>query len=271
MCLPRRAVDWRAGLMLAPYSHVMPDSARVEPEQIHPSGDERVLCLDCLVLRVLLPCAIVLVVTHWLVHNIPWAPELAAHDSPVRLYFDLASEANLWTWFNVAVLVTAAVMHLATGFFARASGGKPAGAWLVSGIVLVGLSIDDLTSLHERLQPLGVDLGGGAGLTYAAWLVPGLAFAAVVVGATSVLAVKLSARPRWYLVAGLGLFLGGAFVLEAVGNAVLESVGPSTRYAVLLIAEELAEAVGAILLLAAACAASRISFGNRSLTLSYQG
>lgn len=142
-----------------------------------------------------------------------------------------------------------------------------AGEWSAADRV----SIDDLTSLHERLQPLGMRLGGGSGLTYAAWLVPGLVFAAIVIGAMATLAVRVSTRPRRLLLLGLALFIGGAFLLESVGNAVLEEVGPSTRYAVFLIAEEMAEATGAVLLLAAACAALRVAHVNGSLTLSYQG
>ena len=233
-------------------------------------GDERIVCLDRLVLRVLLLCVILLVGLHLLVHNLPWAPQFAAPDSQVRLFFDLASEANLWAWFNVAVLAAGGVMHLVAGLMARANGAGPTWPWLVSGMLLAGLSIDDLTSLHERLQPLGVHLGGGSGLTYAAWLIPGLFFAAVVIGAVATLAVRVPTRPRRLLPLGLALLIGGAFLLESAGNAVLEAVGPSTRYAVFLIAEEMAEACGAVLLLAAACAALRVAHVNGNLTLSYR-
>lgn len=219
----------------------------------------------------MLPAAAVLIGMHGLVHNLPWAPELAAPDSQVRLFFDLASESNIWTWFNVVVLAMAAVMHLGAGLIARASRATPTWPWLVSGILIAGLSIDDLTSLHERLQALGVRLSGGTGLTYAAWLVPGLFFAAILVGAMAILAAKLSTTPRRYLLLGLAMFPGGAFLLESLGNAVLESVGPSTRYAVFLIAEEGAEAAGAVFLLAAACAALRVSHATGRLTMTYRG
>ncbi len=246
------------------------------PEDQEPQGQTqgaehvRIVRLDRIVLRVLLTCTISLVSLHWLVHNLPWAPQFAAPDSQVRLFFDLASEANLWTWFNVVVLAAGGLMHLVAGLMARADGGGPIWPWLVSGMLLTGLSIDDLTALHERLQPLGVHLGGGSGLTYAAWLVPGLLFAAIVIGAMATLAVRVSTRPRRLLLLGLALFIGGAFLLESVGNAVLEAVGPSTRYAVFLIAEELAEAVGAVLLLAAACAALRVAHVDGSFTAHYR-
>lgn len=238
------------------------------PEQAAPA---RVIRVDRFVMWSLLRCSLGLVGLHGLIHNLPFAPSLAEHDNPIRLYFDLVSEANFWVWFNVAVLLSAGVMQLIAGLLARARGIGLLLPWLVSAVLITGLSIDDLTFLHERLHPLGVRLGGGSGLTYAAWLIPGLFFAAIVVAAIVFLATKISREPRFLLLLGLGLFLGGAFGLEAVGNAVFEAQGVGTAYAVLIMVEELAEACGAVLLLASPLAALRFSVENGSLAVTYRG
>ena len=69
----------------------MPQDDQVSQET-QGEGDERIVRLDRVVLRVLLLCVILLVGLHLLVHNLPWAPQFAAPDSQVRLFFDLASE-----------------------------------------------------------------------------------------------------------------------------------------------------------------------------------
>ena len=50
--------------------------------------------------------------------------------------FDVASEANLWTWANVAVLVSAANVHLACAFCDRQSTGFRFYGWLASSFLL---------------------------------------------------------------------------------------------------------------------------------------
>lgn len=223
------------------------------------------------VLTVLAATALALAGLAVLIPNLPFAPALSDAESQVRSYFDLATESNLWSWFNVGVLGLAGLAQAAAGALARLQGRRVAWAWWGSAVVCLGLSVDDMTSLHERLDPLGRQIGGGTGLATAAWVVPGLAFALVLVVAVLLLARRLSPVPRRLLLGGLALFLGAAFGLEAMGNAVLEQQGPSRLYAVFLHTEELLEAWGAAALAAAPFAAVLVGRSADGVRLVYRG
>lgn len=241
------------------------DCASSVPAQSAPRGLHRP------VLAVLGTLALLLATVAFAVPNLPFARGLAAPESEVRIFVDVSTEANLWTWFNVGLLGLAGVTHGAAGALARIQGQGVAWAWWASATVCLGLSVDDLTRLHERLDPLGRQLGGGAGLTSAAWLVPGLAFAAVVVVTVVLLARRLSRAPRWLLLGGLVVFLGAAFGIEAVGNAVLARQGLGAAYSVFLHTEELLEAWGAAALAAAPFAAVLVGRGADGVRLVYRG
>lgn len=203
--------------------------------------------------------AALLVVLDAAVTRVPWAPQWREPESMVRVYFDVAREQNLPTWVNVCLLTLAAAVAGIAAALARAVRDPSAIPWAVFAVVCAGLSLDDMTSLHERLGPLGRQLGGGTGLTYAAWLVPGLLFAALVLVAVVVLVLRTSRTTRLLVLTGLGALLGGAFGLEAVGNAVLEQRGYSRAYAWFLTAEEFLETMGAVLLLAGTVSGLRIT------------
>ncbi|GAB2685586.1 hypothetical protein GCM10027194_19070 [Thalassiella azotivora] len=183
------------------------------------------------------------------VPNLPFAPGLEDPDSTLRALLDPAGEANLWTWFNVALLLLAATAHAVTASLRRAAGLR-AGPWWVLAVVLAALSLDDLASLHERLDPVGRELGAGEGWLRAAWVVPGALAAVLVVAAVWRVARLLRGRSRWLLVAGLGTFLGAALGLEVLAFAVLDDGGQGPLYAAVTYLEELLEAWGAVALLA---------------------
>lgn len=156
--------------------------------------------------RSLFAVAGVLAVLSLAVPNVHSAPVLAAPDSPVRQFFDVAGEANLPTWFNVVVLALGGVGFLLVALLHRGSG-RRALPWAVTGLVLLALSLDDLASLHERMDPIGQALGGGSGALHFAWVVPGAVAGAVVLGLVGWLALVAPAPMRRDLVLGLGLLL----------------------------------------------------------------
>lgn len=183
------------------------------------------------------------------VPNVVPLPVLSAPDSPVRMFFDVAGEANLWTWFNVLLLGAGSVLFVAVGALTRRRGG-PSTAWFGSAVLLAALSLDDLASLHERLEGIGRAAGGG-GLAFA-WVLPGAVLGLVVLAAMAVLARHLRGAARWRLVVGVAVLLGSALGLETVTGLVLDAGDGTTRgYVVLVHVEELLEAVGAVLILAA--------------------
>lgn len=223
------------------------------------------------VLRVGFVVTLALTALHVGIRRVPWAPQWAEPDSTVKQYFDVSREQNLPTWVNVAVLLLAAVAGALAAVLARMAGDRAALPWAGFAIVVAGLSLDDMTSLHERLDGFGRRLGGGSGLTYAAWVVPGLAFAAVVVVAVFLLVRRVDRSASRLLLLGLFCLLFGAFALESMGNAVLEQRGFSREYSLLLLAEETVETIGAWLLLAAPLAQMSVRRAGDSLQVAYRG
>jgi len=165
--------------------------------------------------------------------------------------FDVASEANLWTWANVAVLVSAANVHLACAFCDRQSTGFRFYGWLASSFLLLALSLDDLVGLHERLDHLGQALGGGHGFLHFAWVIPGV-FLAVMAGLFFLmLIIQLKGSARVYLTSGVVMFFSGALLMEAFTGWILTLYGPSPQYVIAFHMEEMMEAAGAALILCA--------------------
>lgn len=182
--------------------------------------------------------------------------------SPLVRFVDVRAEANLHTWFNVAVLSVGACSHACVGVLARAAGG-PAWPWAVAAGTLALLAIDDLAALHEQLEPIGRALGAGEGALHFAWLLPGVALAvglAVVAVAAARRLPRASAR---WLLAGMSVLLSAAFGLEAAGGALLASVGDGPAYILVSHLEEFLETCAAGMLLHAAIRAVEVRRGTR--------
>ncbi|WP_324277197.1 hypothetical protein [Blastococcus brunescens] len=188
--------------------------------------------------------------------NITDWPVLADPGSPGRRLVEVAGEQNLPTWFCVVVLALAASAHLFTAFAARREKLADWRLWVVSALVIAGLSLDDAASLHEQLE--GIGRAAGAGSFPFAWVVPGAVLGLVVVLALGRLALRLRGTSRRYLTVGLALFLGAALGIEALNGAILAAQGPSRWYVVMTHLEELTEMVGAVLLLGSALTALAI-------------
>jgi hypothetical protein len=182
---------------------------------------------------------------------------LTTERGEIRVYFDVFSEGNLPTWWSVALLVLAAVSHAVTGALAAASRVRGAWAWFVSAAVLAGLSLDDHTSLHERLERVGKEW-----VTFERfpgyWLVPGIIAGLVIAVALGLLAWRLSGVTRWCMIGGLALLLGSAMGMELVQGLLVAEGESGPLYVLVLHAEELGENLGVLLMIAAAV---------RSLTL----
>jgi len=169
-------------------------------------------------------------------------------------FFDVATEGNIWTWANVVVLFVSAQTHACAGYFRWRRRKLGVVSCLVIAMILLGLSIDDLTALHEKLEAIGRSMGGGSGLTHFAWVVPGVVIAAGVVATFVFMAASIEATPRRYLLTGVIIFFSGAIGLEAVSGLVLDGVGVGAAYVLVFHVEEMLEAIGASLFVCAGVA-----------------
>lgn len=187
-----------------------------------------------------------------------------------RLFVDLLVEHNLPTWWSVALLATAALVHLATSLAARSAGAPEARYWLVTAVVLAVLSLDDQSQLHERSEQLGRLLVTETGDFPFYWLIPGAVAGVCVAAAVVALAARVNARARVLLVGGIALMLATGLGLEAVQGLFMAAGNEGIGFVIGYHVEELGEDVGVILLIAAACAMTRLSCDG-GLTLAYAG
>lgn len=186
----------------------------------------------------------------------------------IRVFLDVFSEQNLPTWWSVGLLIITAVCHLVVGALAVASRVRIAWAWFVSAATLGALSLDDFTSLHERLERIGrqwVDFDRFPGY----WLVPGIVAGAVVATAFGLLAFRLAGFARWCMIAGVALLLGSAMGLELVQGLLVAEGESGPVYVLVLHAEEIGENIGVLLMAAAAVLSVTITSDAGALSARY--
>lgn len=187
---------------------------------------------------------------------------------------DLDGEANLPATFSAAVFGLVALGLLALAGLRRAAGQR-ARPVVVLAAVAAYLGLDEACELHESLALVADRLHATAGLANFAWLVPGVALAAV--GGVVVLrsAWSLPPRLRRRLVVAGAVFLCGAVVLEYASSLFLVdlpgteelSAAQPVAYVLVNALEEGTEVVGALLALAAVLAELRLREGGGEVTL----
>jgi len=164
--------------------------------------------------------------------------------------FDVNAEANVPTWFTVALLVLAAGAAAAAGLVASRSAPRAARFFLALAVVLLLLSLDELAGLHERLGALGAAVTSGSALHFA-WVVPGAALAGLLLVALLVGGRSVPRTVRRQLAVALAIYLTGALLVEAVSGQVLVARGDRAAYLLVTGVEELLEMLGVLLVLRA--------------------
>jgi hypothetical protein len=159
----------------------------------------------------------------------------------------LAREATLAAWWSGMVLAGAGVLF---GLTAAAEAARGRRGWRVAGpalagLVLVGLSLDEVGTIHERLLGYGEERPGaldGPG----PWLAPVLPGAVLAALAARRLRGRAVGPAAW-------LGWGGAFCLSTVGLQERAEwlIADGSRPTLLLVAEEGTELLGSLLLVAA--------------------
>lgn len=194
----------------------------------------------------LLAVAVLLAGASLVLPRVPAWVALRDPSLPWVVLLDVRDEGSVHTWFNVALLVGSAGAACLAAIVHRTSDAASWPWWVVAA-VLAALSVDDMLSLHERLEVLG-DRWGGEGAPHFAWVVPGAGLGAVVAAVLLTAARRLPRGSRRALVGGLGLLLFAALALETAGGAVIAVVGDGAIYILLSHLEETLESVGACLL-----------------------
>lgn len=172
-----------------------------------------------------------------------------------REVFDVSQEANLTAWWSAGLLLLGAAGFTAVGLVRRAvQADRPRAllAWLTPAAMLAAMSLDESTQIHERAGQVwdALPFTGENPLPAFQWLILGVPAAVVVLGLLALCTVALPRRTRTLAVAGGVVFFVGAIVLEAV-PLLLGIERSSMAYHVVTHAEELAEMIGASVLVVA--------------------
>jgi hypothetical protein len=164
-------------------------------------------------------------------------------------FFNFDTEGNLPTWFSSVLFLASAGLLAVIAAWKRAEDDAFARYWKALACVFLFLAVDEATSVHERLNDVGVlqrTLSPSGGLYYP-WVA---VYATLIVLAALFLGRFMKSLPRrtrtGFLVAAF-LYLGGAVGLEMVGAAHDERFGRGDLgYASISTLEETLEMAGAL-------------------------
>lgn len=139
--------------------------------------------------------------------------------------------------------------------------------WLLLFAILIFLSIDEFSSIHERFMGVLAPFHF-TGLLHYSWVIPYAVLCLVVGALYARFVLALPADIRWRVVAAGGIYILAAIGMEMVGGY-CRTIGNQDCYSLEVIAEESGEIVGAtllflamLLLLQMRCLTVTLTFGH---------
>lgn len=193
----------------------------------------------------------VLVALHALVFFVG-LPDALPGANTLRGFVDVGAENSFPTWWSSMLLLAAALV--AAGLWGAYQGASlpHARGWLVLAAFLALLSVDEVASVHERMNFPTRTLLGTDGLLFQAWVFPALALVLGVVLAMGRLLRSLPPPTLARLGLAAAVYFGGAFGIELVGGPLRNAFGSESRiYEATVLLEEGCEMFGVVLLLSA--------------------
>ena len=136
--------------------------------------------------------------------------------------FHLGYEGNIPTWFSSVILLLAGIQALAIAF-CRKTSEKRYAVWLLMGILLIFMSCDEVAQIHEMLGTvINKYYFNLTNVQHSKWVFILGPFALIPILYIVVCLRKnnLDKRVKTLLISGFGLYVLGAFVLEATLNFV---------------------------------------------------
>lgn len=164
--------------------------------------------------------------------------------------FYLDSEGNIPTYYNVVLLIIPAALLFAIGaskFFLQ---DKFRYHWYALAFIFLFLSIDEASSLHERLIKPMREYSDAGRLFYFAWIVPGIV-AVLLFGLTFLMFfLHLDKKFKILFFISLAVYIGGVIGGEIVSGYYAANLGlKNFTYAVVASLEESVEMVGASMII----------------------
>lgn len=178
-------------------------------------------------------------------------------DGLVRLFvrlIDLDQEGNIPTWYSSLTLLLCAVLSSFIGMAKKRLRDPHARGWLALSLLFLYLSIDEASAIHEIISD-GLDYTmqwTEEIFFYYTWIVLAIVGVVILAVASRKLLAELPVTIRNRFVLGAALYVGGALVLEVIGNYYEEIYGwPNVVYFAFVNLEELFEMSGVAVLICA--------------------
>lgn len=180
--------------------------------------------------------------------------------------FDLDTEKNIPTFYSAVAILCSSFLLFFIALTHKKNGNLYL-AWFGLGLVFLFLSIDEISSLHERLiKPVRENLGT-SGLLFSAWVIPyGLA---VIIFSAAYLKFLLQLPKKimyLFCISGV-IFVSGAIGLELFEGYYYELNGSiDLTFAIFYTIEEFLEMLGIVLFIYTLLAYIETEFGPLKIT-----
>jgi hypothetical protein len=165
-------------------------------------------------------------------------------------------ESNLPTLFSTAILAICGLLALAIAVGSREEGKAQYFSWVGMAAVFFFLSMDETALFHERATHAvrRVIETEKMGLSHAAWTIPYVTMALLVIAAYWRFFWRLPRTTKWQFGSGVVLYLTGAVIMEFVSCIWMDATSRNAVFYLLATVEETLEMIGVIVIIhALAC------------------
>lgn len=166
----------------------------------------------------------------------------------IRLFY-VDNENNIPSFFSVSLLLLAALLLGLITALKKVTHAPYGFQWTLLSFTFLCMALDEAASIHELLTvPMRGLLGRQAGgIFFFAWVIPGIAFAAVFGLSYLKFLLHLPANTRGSFALAATLYLGGAIGMELLGGRYAELHGTENlTYSMAATVEESLEMAGVI-------------------------
>jgi hypothetical protein len=185
---------------------------------------------------------------------------------------DLSAESNVPTFFSSLLLTVAALLLWLIATIKRNLNDAYAAHWSALGPIVLLLALDEVASLHERLNRPLSELGDFGGVFLWPWVIPAMIIVALTGLAFWRFFMHLPARFRRFAGTAAGLFVAGSIGVEMVGGHHADGYGTDNlTYELMTVAEETLELAAVLVLLYALLDYLHATMGQLRVTINPLG